>query len=246
MDAAKAVATLKMPKTITGVLTSIQDPGLGHENHQLAIVLPPSDKVYRGYLTYTASENVQLVALHGPIKDSNVKGQKIWSTDDKIKFGLTFVDNETSADVWEFSGNAIAIHTKNSEPFTVSYSVTYTENIPDDEKVFRKTVTSKQDPGVGHETHQLAILLPPREQAYSGHLTFDASEPVQIVTLIGPLTKGEVIGLASWTPDGKTYYALSLVPTKASGSTQFSGNALALHTMNLEPFTVSYSLVLTK
>ncbi|AFS83280.1 hypothetical protein [Candidatus Nitrosopumilus sediminis] len=246
MKAAKSVATLKVPKTVTGVLTSVQDPGQGHENHQLAIVLPPSDKVYRGFMTYTASENVQLVALHGPLKDSNVKGQKVWSTDGKTKFGLTFVDKETAAGVWQFSGNAIAIHTKNSEPFTVSYSVTYTENITDGQKVFRKTITSEQDPGVGHETHQLALLLPPREQAYSGHLTFDASEPVQIVTLIGPLTKGEVIGLPSWTTDGKTYYALSLVPTKASGSTQFSGNALALHTMNSEPFTVSYSLVLTK
>ena len=89
-------------------------------------------------------------------------------------------------------------------------------------------------------------MLPPGDKAYSGHLTWDASEPVQIVTLIGPLTKGQVIGLPSWTADGETYYALSLVPTKAAGSTQFSGNALALHTMNSEPFTVSYSLVLTK
>ncbi|QLH03341.1 hypothetical protein C5F47_07170 [Nitrosopumilus cobalaminigenes] len=246
MTSAKAVASLKVPKTVTGVLTSVQDPGQGHENHQLAIVLPPSEKVYRGYLTYTASENVQLVALHGPLKDSNVKGQKIWSTDGKTKFGLTFVDKETSTGVWQFSGNAIAIHTTNSEPFTVSYSVTYTEHITDGEKVFRKTITSQQDPGIGHEEHQLALLLPPREQAYSGHLTFDASEPVQIVTLIGPLTKGEVTGLTNWTPDGETYYALSLVPTKAAGSTQFSGNALALHTFNSEPFTVSYSLVLTK
>jgi len=246
MQAAKAVETLKVPKTVTGVLTSVQDPGQGHENHQLAIVLPPSDKVYRGYLTYTASENVQLVALHGPLKDSNVKGQKVWSTDGKTKFGLTLVNKETSTGVWQFSGNAIAIHTKNSEPFTVSYSVTYTENIVDNEKVFRKTITSEQDPGVGHETHQLSILLPPREQAYSGYLTWDASEPVQIVTLMGPLTKAEVTGLPNWTTDGETYYALSLIPTKASGSTQFSGNALALHTMNSEPFTVSYSLVLTK
>ncbi len=246
MEKAKAVATLKVPNTVTGVLTSVQDPGQGHEAHQLAIILPPSENVYKGYLTYSASENVQLVALHGPLKKGMDKGQAIWSTDGKTKFGLTFVDKENSAGVWQFAGNAIAIHTKNSEPFTVSYSVTYTEHPIDGEKVYRATMTSKQDPGVGHETHQLALLLAPRDQPYSGQLTYDASEPVQIVTLIGPLTKGEVIGLASWTPDGKTYYALSLVPTKAAGSTQFSGNALALHTMNSEPFTVSYSLVLTK
>ncbi len=246
MEAAKQVATLKVPKTMSGVLTSVQDPGQGHENHQLAIILPPSENVYRGHLTYTASENVQLVALHGPIKKGMDKGQAIWTTDGKTKFGLTFIDKETSAGVWQFSGNAIAVHTKNSEPFTVSYSVSYTEHVTDGEKTFRGTMTSKQDPGVGHETHQLALLLAPRDKAYSGHLTFDASEPVQIVTLIGPMPKGDLIGLPSWTPDGETYYGLMLIPTKASGTTSFSGNALALHTMNSEPFTVSYSLVLTK
>ena len=50
-----------------GTLTSVQDPGVGHESHQLAIILPPTDKVYKGILTYSASENIQLVALHGPL-----------------------------------------------------------------------------------------------------------------------------------------------------------------------------------
>ncbi|MBT8252087.1 MAG: hypothetical protein KJO99_04565, partial [Nitrosopumilus sp.] len=180
MEATKQVATLKVPKTMSGVLTSEQDPGQGHENHQLAIILPPSENVYKGHLTYTASENVQLVALHGPIKKGMDKGQAIWTTDGKTKFGLTFIDKETSAGVWQFSGNAIAVHTKNSEPFTISYSVSYTEHVTDGEKTFRGTMTSQQDPGVGHETHQLALLLAPRDKAYSGHLTFDASEPVQI------------------------------------------------------------------
>ncbi|MGQ0605923.1 MAG: Kazal-type serine protease inhibitor family protein, partial [Candidatus Nitrosotenuis sp.] len=43
-------------------VTSVQDPGLGHESHQLAIVLAPSEKPYSGMLTYSASEPVQLVA----------------------------------------------------------------------------------------------------------------------------------------------------------------------------------------
>lgn len=245
MEKAKTTASLKVPKTVTGVLTSEQDPGQGHENHQLAIILPPSDKVYRGHLTFTASENVQLVALHGPLMKGMDKGQAIWSMDGKTKFGLTFIDRETSAGVWQFSGNAIAVHTKNTEPFTVSYSVTYTEHDTSSEKVYKGTITSQQDPGIGHEEHQLAVLLAPRDKPYSGHLTFDASEQVQIVTLIGPMSKGELIGLPNWTPDGETYYGLVMVPTKASGSTSFSGNALALHTFNSEPFTVSYSLVLT-
>ena len=246
MMQAKETSSLKVPKTVTGVITSVQDPGQGHESHQLAIILPPSENTYRGYVTYTASENVELVALHGPLKAGMAKGQPTWSMDGKTKFGLTFVDRETSSGVWQFSGNAIAFHTKNTEPFTVTYSVTYTEHSTASEKVIKGTITSKQDPGIGHETHQLAVLLGPSEKKYAGHLTWAASEPVQIVTLIGPMSKGEISTMPYWTPDGETYYGLVLVPTKAAGSTMFSGNALALHTMNETPFTVSYSLVLTK
>jgi len=249
MEAAKAISSLKVPKTVTGMVTSVEDPGQGHENHQIAIVLPPSEKTYRGHITYSASENVQLVALHGPLKEGKAKSQAIWSTDGKTKFGLTFVDRETSSGVWQFTGNAIALHTKNTEPFTVSYSVTYTEHDITSDRVIRGTATSSQDPGIGHKTHQLAVLLAPNEEEprnYSGHITFDASEPVQVVTLLGPMDKSELKGLPYWTTDDKTFYALVMVPSKSAGSTMFSGNALALHTMYQEPFTVSYSIVLTK
>ncbi len=246
MEAAKTTGTLKVPKTMSGIITSVQDPGQGHESHQLAIVLPPSENTYRGYITYSASENVQLVALHGPLKEGNAKSQAIWTTDGKTKFGMTFVDRENSSGIWQFTGNAIAIHTKNTEPFTVSYSVTYTEHSITSEKVYRGTATSSQDPGVGHKTHQLAVLLAPSEKNFSGHITYDASEPVQIVTLLGPMSKSELKGMPYWTTDDKNFYALIMVPAKSAGSTMFSGNALALHTMNQEPFTVSYSIVLTK
>ena len=250
MDQAKqqADATTKTPKTVTGSIVSQQDPGIGHESHQLAVILPPSEKIYRGHLTYAASENVQLVALNGPLAEGKDKGQAIWTTDGTTKYGLTLVDNKNSAGVWQFTGNAVAVHTTNDEPFTVTYSVTYTENTIDNQKIFRGTLTSQQDPGIGHESHQLAILLSPEDnRTYRGHLTYDASEPVQLVTLIGPISEGELAGQPTWTTDGKKKYALVLVdPKKSAGSWMFSGNALAFHTMNETPFTVSYSLVLTK
>ncbi len=249
MEKAKqqAASTTKTPKTITRTITSVQDPGLGHEGHQLAIILPPSDKIYRGHLTYSASENIQLVALHGPLAEGKDKGQAIWTVDGETKYGLTFVDNENSAGVWQFTGNALAVHTKNTKPFTVTYSVTYTENAVDNQKILRGTMTSKTDPGQGHESHQLAILLPPNSKPYRGHMTYDASEPIQLVTLIGPLAEGELAGQPTWTADGITKYALVFVdPKKSSGSWVFSGNAVALHTMKETPFTVSYSIVLTE
>jgi len=107
----------------SGTMESMVDPGLGHESHQLAILLPPSEDVYSGILTYSASEPIQLVSLYGPLAEGEDKGQAIWTTDGETKFALTFVDNKASMGTWKFSGNALAVHTMNTDPFTVSYSV---------------------------------------------------------------------------------------------------------------------------
>lgn len=232
------------PRTIvTGTVTSAQDPGQGHESHQLAIILPPSDKVYRGIIAYTSSEDVQLVALHGPLKAGEDKGQAIWSPDGKTKYALTFIPQNTSAGTWAFAGNAIALHTMNEEEFTASYTVAYRERTLSD-TVQSKTITSIQDPGLGHESHQLAIILPPRSYAYFGTLGFSASENVQLVALHGPLLPGQgAHGQAIWSPDGETKYALTFIDKETSmGTWQFTGNAIALHTMKNTPFTVSYSV----
>nr|NIP62654.1 hypothetical protein [Nitrosopumilaceae archaeon]NIU01726.1 hypothetical protein [Nitrosopumilaceae archaeon]NIU88123.1 hypothetical protein [Nitrosopumilaceae archaeon]NIV66380.1 hypothetical protein [Nitrosopumilaceae archaeon]NIX62328.1 hypothetical protein [Nitrosopumilaceae archaeon] len=65
-------------KAMTGTITSKQDPGVGHEQHQLAIILPPSEMMYKGVLAYSASEPIQLVALHGPLGPGEDKGQPTW------------------------------------------------------------------------------------------------------------------------------------------------------------------------
>jgi len=107
----------------TATISSIQDPGVGHETHQLAIILPPSENTYHGVLTYSASEPIQLVVLHGPLAEGEDNGQPIWTPDGETKFALTFVDPETSMGTWTFAGNALAVHTMNEEQFTVSYSI---------------------------------------------------------------------------------------------------------------------------
>ena len=49
----------------TQTFTSSQDPGQGHENHQLALILSPNEgTIYDGSMTFTSSEPVQLVVLH--------------------------------------------------------------------------------------------------------------------------------------------------------------------------------------
>jgi len=218
-------------------LESALDPGVGHEQHQLAIILPPSDDVYSGKLMYDASENIQLVALHGPLAEGEDRGQAIWTPDGEAK--LMNAKGE-----WQFAGNALAVHTMNPTPFIVDYKVDY-EEMPMSETVITGTTQSVIDPGMGHESHQIAILLAPSSDVYSGILSYSASEPIQLITLRGPIGSGEQPDM-TWTPDGKTIFELTFVdPENAMGSWEFSGNALAVHTMNPTEFTVSYSVSAT-
>ena len=78
--------------TATGTIQSMLDPGIGHETHQLAIILPPTDMIYKGIVSYDASEPIQLVALHGPLAEGEDSGQPIWTPDGETKFALTFID----------------------------------------------------------------------------------------------------------------------------------------------------------
>ena len=230
-------------KTASETIKSTLDPGIGHESHQLAIILPPTGKIYKGILSYDASEPIQLVALHGPLAEDEDNGQPIWTPDGKTKFALTFIDPETSMGSWLFTGNALAVHTMHPKQFTLSYSVSYLEKEMSD-TVSTTTLESVQDPGIGHETHSIVIILPPSEMTYSGLLTYSASEPIQLIALHGPLAEGEDGGQAIWTPDGKTKFGLTFVDNETNmGTWTFAGNALAVHTTNLDGFTVSYSVV---
>ena len=234
-------------KTMSGTITSQQDPGEGHEGHQIAVILPPTDKVYVGKVTYSASEEVQYVTIHGPLAEGESKGQPTWKPMGGTEYALTFIDNQAKSGGWYFAGNALALHTKNTTPFTATYSVSYAEIDPG---VYAKgtvatgTVTSMQDPGIGHELHQIALILPPRDIPYQGGvISYSASENVQLVALMGPLEDDEINGQTIWTPDGETKYALTIVEGGKMGVwNTFSGNALALHSFNPDGFTATYTL----
>jgi hypothetical protein len=227
--------------TRTGTITSIQDPGQGHENHQLAVVLPPSDKIYSGIVTWTASQPMQVVELSGPIGSGEDKGQPIWTTDGNTKFALTLIDLNKTTGSFAFTGNALAFHLSQPTQFTVSYAVSYMTSSPS-ENVKTGTLTSIQDPGQGHETHQLALILPPSDNPYHGMLTYSASEPVQLVSLIGPIDPTDKKGQLVYTMDGKTWYALVIEEGPQTGTWNFVGNAIAVHTKNTTPFQVSYTV----
>lgn len=90
------------------------------------------------------------------------------------------------------------------------------------------TVQSEQATSLGHESHQLAIILPPNNGTlYTGTMTCSASQPVEVFVLY------EYDGQAGSTYElGDNKYALSLIRTGANGessavgSIQFVGNAL--------------------
>jgi len=223
---------------------SVQDPGVEHETHQIAIILPPSDKVYSGTIQYDSSEPIQLVTLHGPLGTGEDNGQPIWTPDGKTKFALTFVDNKKSRGSWQFAGNALAVHTMKTTPFITDYKLDYEESSVSD-TVMNGVVESMIDPGVGHGSHSLAIIIPPSERIHTGILSYSVSEPIQLVSLNGPLGSDESADLI-WTPDGTTMFELTFVDPKTNmGSWKFSGNALALHTLNTNGFSASYSVATT-
>ncbi len=234
--------------TSSGTITSVDDPGMGHAEHEIAVILPPSDKMYIGKITFSASEPVQYVTIIGPLGPGDDQGQPTWELPDGTKYSLVLVDNGLKSGGWYFAGNALALHTMNADPFTATYSVAYSELEPgvyDKGTVDIGTVQSMIDPGMGHESHSLAILLPPREIPYQGGVvSYSASENLQLVALHGPLGPGEDKGQATWTADGENVYALTLIDDVGSMGvwTTFSGNALAFHTMNPDGFTVSYAL----
>lgn len=111
--------------------------------------------------------------------------------------------------------------------------------------VVQNTTNSMQDPLPGHETHQLVIASPSRDDGriYSGIASFTSSQPVEAVLL--HMYKPAVNSTFTQEPlnasfdDGKFATSLSKQFTDApfnAGSFVFAGNALAFHNLEGKPF----------
>jgi len=131
--------------------------------------------------------------------------------------------------------------------------------------VWQGTVSSMPDPLKGHESHQVTVLLPPREDkaVYSGLLTFIASKPVEAVTLHYYDTEGmdipqKVLDEYGWVMNAPTPWsegdsvatAMMALPYEEntptfSNNVSFIGNALGLHTTDGEPFMATYTVKAT-
>src|ERR671917_2700046 len=94
------------------------------------------------------------------------------------------------------------------------------------------TLTSIQDPLPGHEAHQMALILPPRDDnaIYEGTLTFTSSKPTEVVILQNFANETSVdpfYGGVATAPLGEGTVAISLLTPQfgpiASASIPFAG-----------------------
>ena len=107
----------------TQTITSSQDPGLGHEDHQLVLVLSPNEgTIYDGSMTFTSSDLVKIVVLH-EINQNDVQGQDTWTVNENTIYGLSLIDPEKKSGSFEFTGAGLALHSTNSKEFTTTVSV---------------------------------------------------------------------------------------------------------------------------
>ncbi len=107
---------------------------------------------------------------------------------------------------------------------------------------FTHTVTSSPDPGRGNGGQQMALILSPNTGTiYDGSMTYAASVPVRTV-ILHEIVDGQSRGQPVWTVDGKTEYAISVGPEASSGSIEFTGAALALHSDTNTEFAVTASV----
>ena len=108
-----------------GTIQSVPSTLLGNSSQQLAVIIPPTTAgQYSGRLSYTASQNVQLVVFHGPLGTEEGKGQRIWSPDNgKTRYSLTDIDLGNNMGNLIFSGNDLVMRSSSGKPFAVSYAV---------------------------------------------------------------------------------------------------------------------------
>ena len=135
---------------------------------------------------------------------------------------------------------------------------------PGGERIVQQGIaTSTPDPLPGHQAHQSITILRLRADngVYSGRITFTTTAPVEVQILHRDLTNNSTEATSSipekfgklamiQLPDNNGLITITNVVPKftegASGTTfaasvPFSGNAVALHNLQGEPFAASYT-----
>ncbi len=153
----------------TQTVTSSQDPGQGHQNHQLALVLSPNEgTLYDGSMTFTSSKPVQIIVLH-EINSQEAKGQPTWTVDGNTVYGLSLINLEENSGSFEFTGAALALHSSNSKEFTVTVSVDGWIRGQPTEVIMQKIELEKEDPSLLLSKTNVPATIPMHEGIHGGN-----------------------------------------------------------------------------
>ena len=153
----------------TETITSSQDPGQGHENHQLALILSPNEgTIYDGSMTFTSSEPVQIVVLH-EISSQESKGQPTWTVDGKTVYGLSLIDLQKNSGSFEFTGAALALHSPNSKEFTSTVSVDGWIRGQPTEVIMQKIELEPEEPSSLLSRTNVPAVIPMHKGIYEGN-----------------------------------------------------------------------------
>jgi len=156
----------------TQTITSTQDPGIGHENHQLAMILSPNQgTIYDGSMTFSSSEPMQIVVLH-EISETDAKGQDTWSIDGKTIYGLSLMDLGKKSDSFEFTGAALALHSPNSKEFITTVSVDGWIRGQPTEVVMQKIEFEKEKQSLPLSKANVPATIPMHKGFYNGQSIF--------------------------------------------------------------------------
>ena len=156
----------------TQTITSTQDPGIGHENHQLAMILPPNQgTIYDGSMTFSSSESMQIIVLH-EINENDAKGQPTWSVDGKTIYGLSLLDLGKKSGSFEFTGAALGLHSPNPEEFTATVSLDGWIRGQPTEIIMQKLEFEKEDPPLLLARANVPVSIPMHMGFYNGEQTF--------------------------------------------------------------------------
>ena len=171
----------------TQTITSSQDPGQGHQNHQLALILSPNEgTLYDGSMTFTSSKPVQIVVLH-EINSKEVKGQPTWTVDGNSVYGLSLIDLDEKSGSFEFTGAALALHSSDSKEFTATVSVDGWIRGQPTEVIMQKIELEKEDPSFLLSKTNVPATIPMHKGIYAGnqilYIITDGSDEDYVKTL---------------------------------------------------------------
>jgi len=153
----------------TQTITSSQDPGQGHENHQLALILSPNEgTLYDGSMTFASSESVQIVVLH-EINSQEIKDQPTWTVDGNTVYGYSLIDLQEISGSFEFTGAALGLHSPKSKEFTATVSVDGWIRGQPTEVIMQKIELKKEEPSSLLSRTNVPATIPMHKGIYEGN-----------------------------------------------------------------------------